>query len=57
MSRPGWFASAPRGVRLLIYVAVALALFWTIWLVGYYLYETGGSAPPERGTGDIVQTP
>jgi hypothetical protein len=57
MSRLAWFATAPRPVRFLIYVAVALVVFWTIWLVGYYLFETGGSVPPERGTGDIVQTP
>jgi hypothetical protein len=57
MSQPGWFASAPRGVRLLIYLAVAFVVFWTIWFVGYYLFQTGGSVPPERGRGDIVQTP
>ena len=56
MRQPQWLASRPRGLRILIYVVAGVALFWTIWLVGFYVFQTGGTIPVD-GRGDIVQTP
>jgi hypothetical protein len=56
MRQPAWSAGHPRVLRILIYVGVGVALFWTIWLVGFYVFQTGG-AIPDDGRGDIVQTP
>jgi nicotinamide riboside transporter PnuC len=44
----------PRNIRRIVLIVVAVLVL--IWIVGYILFNIGGTVPG-TGEGDIIQTP